>query len=62
MVVNAIVSLVAILALSFLGWCLLEHNINGTIAILIVAAISGIAGYNIKEILSTIRGKNKGGG
>lgn len=60
MVINAIVSLTAILGLSFLGWCLIEHAIDGTLMMLIVAAISGIAGYNAKGILGIIKGKNGG--
>ena len=55
MVINAIVSITAILSLSFLEWCLLEHGVDGTIAMLIVGAIAGIAGYNVKSILNYLK-------
>ena len=55
MVINAIVSITAILALAFLEWCLLEHGVDGTIAMLIVGAIAGIAGYNVKSILNYLK-------
>lgn len=57
MVINAIVSIVAIGALSFIQWCLVEHGIDGTIAILVVAAIAGIAGFNVEKILSYLKEK-----
>jgi hypothetical protein len=62
MVINAIVSIVAILALSFIQWQLLAHGIDGTIALLIIAAIAGIAGYNVQKILSFLTSKNNKGG
>ena len=57
MVINAIVSIVAILALSFIQWQLLVHGIDGTIAILVVGAIAGIAGFNVQKILSYLKEK-----
>ena len=60
MVLNAIVSLTAIFGLSFLGWCALDKGVDGTLLMLIVAAISGIAGYNAKSILGYLKGKNGG--
>jgi divalent metal cation (Fe/Co/Zn/Cd) transporter len=60
-VFNMIVSLVAILALSFLGWHFVNKGIDGTIAILIVGSIAGIAGYNAKEIIAYVKDKTKGG-
>lgn len=59
MVINAIVSIIAILALAFIQWQLLVHGIDGTIAILIVGAIAGIAGFNVQKILSFLQNKNK---
>jgi Mg2+/citrate symporter len=61
MLINGIISIVAILVLGFIEWCLLQHGIDGTIALIIVAAIAGIAGFNVKEIMSFVRGKDKGG-
>ena len=55
MVINAIVSIIAIMALGFLGWHNTNHGIDGTIMLLIVGAISGIAGYNVSKILSIIK-------
>jgi len=60
-VLNAIVSIVAILALTVIEYCLLQEGVDSTIALLIVGAISGIAGYNVKEILSYVKGKGKEG-
>ena len=57
MVINAIVSIVAIGALSFIQWQLLVHGIDGTIALLIVGAIAGIAGFNVSKILSYLKEK-----
>lgn len=56
--INAIVSITAILALAFIQWQLLVHGVDGTIALLIVAAIAGIAGFNINKILSYLKEKN----
>jgi hypothetical protein len=56
-VINAIVSVVAILALAFIQWQLLVHGIDGTIALLIVGAIAGIAGFNVSKILSYLKEK-----
>ena len=55
MVINAIVSLSAIAALAFLGWQMMEHGIDGTLMLLLVGAIAGIAGYNVKSILSYLK-------
>lgn len=57
MVINAIVSIVAILALAFIQWQLLAHEIDGTTALLIVGAIAGIAGFNVQKILSYLKEK-----
>jgi hypothetical protein len=38
-------------------WCLIEHGIDGTIAMLIVAAIAGIAGFNVQRILEYLKTK-----
>lgn len=57
MMLNAIVSITAILALSFIQWQLLVHGIDGTIALLIVGAIAGIAGFNVQKILSYLKEK-----
>jgi hypothetical protein len=57
MVINAIVSIVAILALSFIQWQLLVYGIDGTIAMLIIAGIAGIAGFNVQKILSYLKEK-----
>jgi hypothetical protein len=54
-VINAIVSLTAICALAFLGWCMIDHSIDGTLMIMVVSAIAGIAGYNVKEILHYLK-------
>lgn len=59
MLTAGIVSLTAIIALAFLGWCDLEHGIDGTVMLLIVAAISGIAGYNANKILNVIKGNKQ---
>lgn len=59
MMLNAIVSIVAILALSFIQWQLLVHGIDGTMALLIVGAIAGIAGFNVQKILSYLKDKGK---
>lgn len=61
MMPNMIVSLVAILALSFIQWQLLVYGIDGTIALLIVGSIAGIAGFNASKILSYLKDKLKGG-
>lgn len=55
MVINAIVSLAAIAALAFLGWCLIDHAVDGTLMILVVSAIAGIAGYNVKSIMGYLK-------
>jgi hypothetical protein len=57
MMINAVVSIIAILALSFIQWQLLVHGIDGTIAILIVGAIAGIAGFNVQKILTYLKEK-----
>lgn len=55
MVINCIVSLAAIGTLGFLGWQMMEHGIDGTLMLLLVGAIAGIAGYNVKSILSYLK-------
>ena len=57
MVINAIVSMTAILSLSFIQWSLLEHGIDGTLAIIIVSAVAGIAGFNVSRILGYLKEK-----
>ncbi len=57
MVINAIISMSAIGGLTFLGWGILNHGIDGTLMMLIIGAISGIAGYNVRGIISVIKGK-----
>lgn len=59
MVTSAIVSVFAIAALAFVEWCLLEHGFDGTIAILVVASIAGLGGYNVQKILSFLKDKSK---
>jgi hypothetical protein len=54
-VINCIVSLAAICTLGFLGWQMMEHGIDGTLMLLVVSAIAGIAGYNVKSILSYLK-------
>lgn len=54
MVINAIVSITAILALALIQWCLLEHGINGTLAIIVVSAVARIAGFNVSKKEITI--------
>jgi len=61
MVINGIISLFAIGGLCFMGFTLIEHGIDGTIALVIIAAIAGIAGYNVKEIIAFVKGKGKEG-
>jgi hypothetical protein len=56
-VINAVVSIVAILAISFIQWCLLQNGIDGTIAILTVGSVAGIAGFNVQKILSYLKEK-----
>ena len=55
MVINAIVSLTAIGALAFLGWQMMEHSIDGTLMLLLVGSIAGIAGYNVKSIIGYLK-------
>ena len=55
MVINAIVSLTAICTLGFLGWQMMEHSIDGTLMLLLVGSIAGIAGYNVKSILNYLK-------
>lgn len=57
MVINAIVSITAILALAFIEWCLLEHGIDGTLSMLVVSAVAGIAGFNVSKILGYLKEK-----
>jgi len=57
-VINAIVSIVAILSLSFIQWTLIEHGVDGTIALIIVGAVAGIAGFNVAKILGYLKGKS----
>ena len=59
MVINAIISIAAIGGLTFLGLELINHAVDGTLMMLIVAAISGIAGYNVREILAVLKGEQK---
>ncbi len=59
MVINAVISITAIGGLTFLGYSILDHGIDGTLMMLIVGAISGIAGYNVKSIIDVIKGQNK---
>ena len=62
MVINAIVSVCAIIALAFIEWCLLQKGVDGTIAMLIVASIAGIAGFNVHKILDYLRNRPLKGG
>lgn len=60
MVINAIVSIIAILALTFIEYCLLDTGTDGTLSLLVVTAIAGLAGYNVRGILSYLKSKNGG--
>jgi hypothetical protein len=60
-VINAIVSICAIIAIALMEWQALVHGIDGTILTLSIAAIAGIAGFNVQKILGVIKDRGKKG-
>jgi len=57
MMINAIVSIVAILTIGLIEWQALVHGIDGTILSLSIAAVAGIAGFNVQKILGYLKEK-----
>ncbi len=59
MVINAIVSICAIIAIVVMEWGALQAGIDGVILTLSIAAVAGIAGFNVKKILDVIQSRGK---
>jgi len=53
---KACVSVVAIVTLGFLEGLAIYRQMDGAMFFPVVVAIAGIAGYNIKDVVNTIKG------
>jgi len=53
---KACVSVVAIVALAFLESLAIYRQMDGAMFFPVVVAIAGIAGYNLKEVVTSIKG------
>lgn len=56
-----IVPIVAILAIAFLEYTALKEGINGALVGIVIAAIAGLGGYEIKVLKEKVIAKKKKG-
>jgi hypothetical protein len=57
--IKAFTPLLAIIAIAFVECFALSHGIDGTILVISIAVMSGIAGYQLPKLLDEIKNKNK---
>jgi hypothetical protein len=53
--IKVLTPIIAIAAISGLEYCALSHGIDGTMFIIIIAVISGIAGYNVPGLITQVK-------
>ncbi len=58
-VCKALTPIFAVICIALIECFAIAHGIDGTVLLLSLCAIAGIAGYNLKGLIQNIQNKNK---